>query len=164
MHSDSVAEASNGEPVIPMNDSDKVSVLLSLLGRFHGEQARYRNYEWTIAAFAAAMTVGVLSQAQKCQVDDTLKWFLTVFVCAMPLFLSYHLIRIHSTFIKNRNLAQEIERHLELFTSGEYIEKQTVLPMERCKTVHWRDGCDIPIVFMVLVAALAAYALFSVWS
>jgi hypothetical protein len=148
-----------------LDNSEKVSSLISLSNRAYEETKRYRDHVWRILVWTISLHVGVLTAAKTTPELATTcygKWFGSIFVLLVASCGAWNIHFDYKHFVWNRNLLRKCERRLQLYDEGAYGEG-TVLP-ECWKTTDYQFRQCLPhyvqwIFVIIVVAAYSLYAL-----
>ncbi|PJA62457.1 MAG: hypothetical protein CO162_00940 [bacterium (Candidatus Ratteibacteria) CG_4_9_14_3_um_filter_41_21] len=114
-----------------INDKDKITILLNLLGEHYNASHKMRerslNFAIWILGFGVAIIWLLLSGAS---LTISQNIFLTLFVTIVSLLTIYFLHAIEKGFHTNRNIMIDIQRVLGCYEQGIYVDSKSLFPKE----------------------------------
>ena len=116
-----------------IRDEDRNTVLLALYQQTNQEITRYRDYEWKMVVWTIVLMAGVVTAVRTMTtVPSSHKISIQILLCLFTgvaaIYGIWHIRFIHIQLIWNRILRRKIERVLEFYEEGAYLQQDSILP------------------------------------
>lgn len=149
-----------------LQDSEKISALISLANRAHTETARYRDHVWKILIWTVLLLAATLTAARTGRELWHIacwKWPLCLFAVFVSASGIWNITFDYQQFVRNRNWQRKCERLLKFFERGAYLEKESLLPEVWGKADYQFRNCLLHyLLWLSFIVLITLYVIVSI--